>query len=1500
MFKHYGIFEWFFRKPGKTTIRRSPLNDVEELEGRIVPHSVISVINSSTNTEVWRKESIGPTDWSWLNGTIPLGRRLVANERVDVSVSLEALDRNSYSTMEVNVNPGSNNPVLRVSDSVSYSGASDGPTQSSGTGVVKYAADATLSYNIGFGAVRGDEVYATIRYNIPKTDLAGHALKYDSLILNPATGNIEFQFDLRGNTIEKDARIRYFWANDQNQSLGDISLPDSVTILKAGAPVTVGSAPGFKMILTPAMVDIPPAGATRLCAELDSLGVIDETNESNTSIYLLPMPNIKVLDPEYKANGNFSIRYQYTTPPISRIPTKPGVLQAYWSNGDTFMGGPIASFNVSSNTNTIGRKDISYSSLPPAPEGATHLIIRLDGNDTISDADPADNLIKVALPNYSVSKFEWGENGLPVLTVRATGTTPKGIQPLVGVYWAKGSQVIGSPVWQDTIRTTSQKGTQSGTWNQASGFEYDHVVMLSKGALTKRPAGADSLVARTDFDLRVVEPLGTNEMALTGGYSPTVASSKYQKPVVVKAGAWKGSDPSDVWTMQAGITADDGLQLKNVIMGGRYVAKSMDLPYYVLDTEKLGKVRGELKPNGAQSQLRSRLIELTGPIFENRASELGSDGGTPLVIRAKYIIDRLGNDCKNYLEITQEYRFYKADPNVIAFSPMTDEFVNLAKSQLIKKLVENHLYETAAVASVFVNAIPNDTIREYLSGHAGPAARFYPTTSYRYVSSDGDQLKSVTLPLRLDFQLNNQRKNATTFFKDSDLAPFEELPFTTLLNENPLKNETLVHAILQGQAGKMDNIHITFKNEVEPPVPANLDELWQRIVNQGTHVLPPGAEEAIHIHWRWGNALKYPDKDHPGAPIIPPGSNQSVNVGIVRYRKSEGEPIDWKTLDNNHEGIAGKDSVMWYEGIGYLNTDTFFGHGGFVEKLEEPTATDPLVEHPAIAQAQLSINSMASVRMAMLDDDPDVNLDALTVNITQPRSGQVKRDGLDVVYTPNTQDFEDDGFQYTVSDDEGTFRNVSVKLGSPPKSPIGLRAEPASAGTVRLRWTDRSATETKFVVEASTDEGLSWRLQENVPPNSTTAEVNLPQSPTVLFRVRAVNSHGNSTPTNSVAVQGKSQDPPVTPGNLHAVNTWPRKLDLNWDDLSDNETAFRIAMSSDGGATWNNVGVTGANDTSLRVENLQPGTRYLFKMRAANGEVYSDYSNVLEITTPQEAPATPGNFRTANVYPRKIDFNWDDLSNNETSFRIAMSSDGGASWNNIGVTDANAVSWRVENLLPGTRYLFKMRAANGDVYSDYSNVLDITTPQETPVTPGNLRMTNLWARTIDLNWDDLSNNETAFRVAMSSDGGATWNNVGVTGANVTSLRVENLLPNTRYLFKMRAANGEVYSDYSNVLDIITRQEPPAAPGNLRTSNIWARTIDLKWDDRSNNETEFRIAISRDGGATWDNIGVVGADVTSFRVANLNPNTRYLFKVRAGNSVGYSDYSNIIDVRTLPS
>ncbi len=92
---------------------------------------------------------------------------------------------------------------------------------------------------------------------------------------------------------------------------------------------------------------------------------------------------------------------------------------------------------------------------------------------------------------------------------------------------------------------------------------------------------------------------------------------------------------------------------------------------------------------------------------------------------------------------------------------------------------------------------------------------------------------------------------------------------------------------------------------------------------------------------------------------------------------------------------------------------------------------------------------------------------------------------------------------------------------------------------------------------------------------------------------------------------------------------------------------------------------------------------------------------------------------------------------------------------------------------------------------------------------------------------------------------------------------------------------------------------PAAPIALRASALNSYELDLVWNDRADNEAGFKIERSADG-SSFTQIGATFTNVTRFVDKNLLGGTTYSYRVRAYNTLGDSDYSNVATGTTLPS
>ncbi|MEO6196219.1 MAG: fibronectin type III domain-containing protein [Thermoanaerobaculia bacterium] len=91
--------------------------------------------------------------------------------------------------------------------------------------------------------------------------------------------------------------------------------------------------------------------------------------------------------------------------------------------------------------------------------------------------------------------------------------------------------------------------------------------------------------------------------------------------------------------------------------------------------------------------------------------------------------------------------------------------------------------------------------------------------------------------------------------------------------------------------------------------------------------------------------------------------------------------------------------------------------------------------------------------------------------------------------------------------------------------------------------------------------------------------------------------------------------------------------------------------------------------------------------------------------------------------------------------------------------------------------------------------------------------------------------------------------------------------------------------------------PLAAPGRLAAVTLTATAAQLTWKDRAAGETEYRVEVRTIDGA-FEDVGAVPAGSREAEVQGLQPATAYVFRIRAGRSGTFSDYSNEAAVTTF--
>lgn len=189
-----------------------------------------------------------------------------------------------------------------------------------------------------------------------------------------------------------------------------------------------------------------------------------------------------------------------------------------------------------------------------------------------------------------------------------------------------------------------------------------------------------------------------------------------------------------------------------------------------------------------------------------------------------------------------------------------------------------------------------------------------------------------------------------------------------------------------------------------------------------------------------------------------------------------------------------------------------------------------------------------------------------------------------------------------------------------------------------------------------------------------------------------------------------------------------------------------------------------------------------------------------------------------------------------------------------------------------------------------------------PAAPAGLQAESINAGTVDLTWKDKSANETGFKIYRKTGGGA-WTLLHDTGENVKSYSDTKATNNTTtkvYSYNIKACNASGCSPATETAVV------PFKPSALKATVSSATRVDLKWIDKSSNETAFLIERKAGTCATagaWAQIKSASAGTEAAADSTVTGGKTYSYRVRAKAqsaapvATGFSGYSNCSSANT---
>lgn len=390
----------------------------------------------------------------------------------------------------------------------------------------------------------------------------------------------------------------------------------------------------------------------------------------------------------------------------------------------------------------------------------------------------------------------------------------------------------------------------------------------------------------------------------------------------------------------------------------------------------------------------------------------------------------------------------------------------------------------------------------------------------------------------------------------------------------------------------------------------------------------------------------------------------------------------------------------------------------------------------------------------------------------------------------------------------------------------------------------------------------------------------------------------NSSGMKSAFVVVRVLDTPGAPVNLKVTEITNHSVTLAWDPpLLDGGSKIKNYVVEKRESTRKTYAavVTNCHTLSWKIEPLQEGCSYYFRVLAENAHGVGLPAVIVDPLKVSEVPQSPKNLIVTDQTKTSISLAWEkpeyDGGSRVIQYLLEVKLKNQDKWS--GVNTFRTMEATVPNLNPGEEYMFRITAINEKGKSDPKVLAGPVMTKDLVFEPDVRPAFSNYSVHVgkDLTIDIPVFGRPKPIVAWTKDGAplkfTTRINIHNTPTH-TTLSIKEAAGDDGGMYTVTVSNSTGKKDATIELIVLDKPGPPSGP--VRFDEITTQSITLSWDPPKHNggcQISNYIVQKRDTNTTtWENVSINCAR-TTIKVSRLKTGAEYQFRIIAQNRYGKS-------------